>query len=156
LDFALVPSAPLPDLTGTYTLRITLTMPCGEKDPGPEFRDRTYTATITHSTPTSIEVRLAGAEMVVSSGKGDRFKGTVDFSGVHFIIDGDFYRYAYPDVVERLPNGMYFTVGGAASVNAVPEGLVGWMEGFMTYSSAARGSPVAACFSSDIRFALLK
>jgi hypothetical protein len=131
-------------------------MPCGEKDPGPEFRDRTYTATITHSTPTSIEVRLAGAEMVVSSGKGDRFKGTVDFSGVHFIIDGDFYRYAYPDVVERLPNGMYFTVGGAASVNAVPEGLVGWMEGFMTYSSAARGSPVAACFSSDIRFALLK
>jgi hypothetical protein len=158
LDFALVPSAPLPDLTGTYTLRITMTTACGEKDPGPEFRDRTYTATITHSTPSFIEVTLSGAEMVVSSGKGDRFTGTVDFSEIRFFIDGDFYGYSYPQIVERLPNGMYFTVGGVASVQVVPEGLVGRMEGFMTFSAARppQGFSSATCFSRDIRFALLK
>jgi hypothetical protein len=53
---------------------------------------------------------------------------------------------------------MYFTVGGVGSLNLVPEGLVGGMEGFMTFSAARppQGFSSVACFSRDIRFALLK
>ena len=157
VDFALTLSEALADFSGTYTLRITSPTPCGTSDPGPEFRDRTYTATITQSA-FSLAVRLTGADMVVSSGRGDGFKGTAEPSGATFNIDDDFYGYFYPEVVERLPNGTHVVVGGIALTKRVAEGLVGTLNGSFTYYAGRPGParPFAWCLSRDIRFALLK
>ena len=157
VDFALSLSEPLPDFSGTYTLRITLPTPCGAADPGPEFRDRTYTATITQSA-FSLVVKLTGAEMVVSSGRGDQFTGTIDASGATFTIDEDFYNYYFPQVVEHHPNGTHIVVGGTASTKRVAEGLVGTLKGSFTFYPGRPGASraFAACWAQDIRFALLK
>jgi len=158
VDFALTLSEPLPDISGTYTLRITLVTPCGDPDPGSEFRDRTYTATVTHSSRRSVRVRLTGADLVVSRGRGDGFSGSVDPSGATFFIDEDFYLYSYPEIVERLPNGRYFVVGGHVSTKKAPEGLVGTMSGLMIFYDGppTQSRVIAWCLSDDIRFALLK
>jgi Carboxypeptidase regulatory-like domain len=157
VDFSLSLSEALPDFSGTYTLRISLATPCGTSDPGPEFRDRTYTATITQ-TGLSLAVRLTGAEMVVSSGRGDRFTGTAEPTGATFNIDEDFYGYFYPEVVERLPSGTHLVVGGVASTKRVAEGLVGTLNGSFSLYAGRPGQtrPFGGCWSPDIRFALLK
>ena len=154
VDFVATLLRPLPDLTGTYTLRITLATSCGDDVPGPEFRDRTYRATITHSSPTDIDVRLTGADMLA-----DHFSGTVEPWGARFIIiDLNNYGYSAPEVVERLPNGTQLVVGGWASTVLVAEGLVGTMNGWMHFykepPSVVR--PFASCWGQDMRFALLK
>jgi hypothetical protein len=155
VDFAVTLAEPLTDLSGTYSLRITLPTPCGTSDPG--FRDRTYTATITQS-GLSLAVRLTGAEMVVSSGRGDGFKGTAEPSGAVFNIDDDFYGYFYPEVVERLPNGTHVVVGGTALTKRVAEGLVGTLNGSVSLYAGRPGQfrPFGGCWSRDIGFALLK
>jgi hypothetical protein len=157
MDFALV-SRPLPDLTGTYILRITLATPCGEKDPGAEFRDRTYTATIAHSAPSSVDVRLTGADMAVRFGRGDHFKGTVHPAGASFSLDDDFYHYSYPEVVERLPNGIYLIIGGAVTTTKVANGLVGTMQGSMRFETSQPGPSafLSGCWSQEIRFSLVQ
>ena len=160
VDFGLTLSEPRPDsvLSGIYKLRITLATPCGDKDPGPEFRDRTYTATISHLSPIVIEVILTDADMVVSSRKGDRFTGRVTPSGATFTIDDDFYGYTFPQVVERLPNGLYFVVGGGVATQRVTEGFVGTMTGSMRFGTERPGQDrfFNVCWSDDITFALLK
>ena len=157
VDFSLSLSGALPDFSGTYTLRISLATPCGTSDPGPESRDRTYTATITQ-TGLSLAVKLTGADMVVSSGRGDRFSGTAEPSGATFNMDEDFYGYFYPEVVERLPSGTHVVVGGVASTKRVAEGLVGTLNGSFSFYAGRPGQtrPFGACWSQDIRFALLK
>jgi len=158
VDFVATLLRPLPDLSGTYTLRITLTTPCGDNVPGSEFRDRTYRATIVHTSPTDIDVRLTGANMVAVAGRGDRFSGTVEPWGAIFNIDSDNYWYFYPEVVERLPDGTHFAFGGWAAPVRVAEGLVGTMNGWMLFyaDQPSRVRPFASCWSETIRFALLK
>jgi hypothetical protein len=158
VDFALSLSGPLRDLSGTYTLRITLPAPCGTADPGPEFRDRAYTATITQSAFTLV-VKLTNAEMVVSSGKGDGFTGIMEPSGdATFNIDDDLYGYSFPQVVERHPGGTHIVVGGVASTTRGAEGLVGTLNGSFSFYPGRPGSSraFAVCWVKDIRFALLK
>ena len=159
VDFVATLVRPLPDLSGTYTLRITLTTPCGDNDPGPEFRDRTYRATITHWSPTDIVVSLTGANMAVWLGMGDRFSGTVEPSGARFYFDRDYYSSTYPRVVERLPNGTYLVVSGWASTTLVTEGLIGTLSGRLLFYSEQPNltfPPSVSCGGKDIRFALLK
>jgi hypothetical protein len=157
MDFSLTLSESLPDFSGTYTLKISLTTPCGQADRVPEFRDRTYTATITQS-GFSLTVRLTGAQMVVSSGRGDRFTGNAEPSGATFNLHEDFYGYYFPDVVERLPDGTHIAVGGVASTKRVAEGLVGTLKGSFTFYLGPPGQfrPFDWCSAPDIRFALLK
>jgi hypothetical protein len=158
MDFALALSEPLPDVSGTYTLRITLSTPCGAADPGPEFRDRSYTATVTQSA-FSLVVKLTNADFVVFSGRGDQFTGTLDPSGAtSFNPDEDFYGYPFPQVVERHPSGTHIVIGGIVLAKRVPEGFVGTLSGSFTFhpGSPRTSRPFAACFGQDIRFALLK
>jgi hypothetical protein len=158
-DFSLTASQPPLSIAGTYTLKITLDTSCVERDPGPEARDRTYTATITHLTPTTVSVTLTGADLVVSRGSGNNFTGLVEPSGATFALEADYYGYDYPDLVEYLSNGTYVVPTGRAVTRQESQGLVGTMQGALLFYNTPPGDyvrPSTSCSSKNIRFALLK
>jgi hypothetical protein len=158
-DFSLTASQLLANIAGTYTLKMTLDGPCAYGAPEPAVRDRTYTATITHLTPTTVSVTLTGADLVVQFGSGNGFTGVVEPSGATFTLRANYYGYYYPDLLERLPNGTYVAMTGRAVTRKESQGLVGTMQGALFfYTSQPRdySRPSSYCSSKDIRFALLK
>ena len=98
--------------------------------------------------------------MVVASGRGVRFTGTVQPGGARFVIDGDPYNYFYPELVERIEPETFLVIDGQALTTITSDGLVGVLLGYMAFYRTQPGrswsGPYAFCRATDTRFALLK
>ena len=143
LDVTL-PSAAVPDISGTYTLTMRADQSC--RDPVDADRSaRTYTATIVQ-TGRQLLVRLGGASFVVDDNLyGDRFPGTVDPDRAMFHLDDNNYwgHGGLPDVIEVLPDRRVLMFFGTITVDIAPNRLSGHLDGSFTPATLA---PVAGFF----------
>jgi hypothetical protein len=93
---------------------------------------RSYTATVAQSGST-LDVRLSGADFVVTQGRGDHFSGFVGPNDdVAFTIGSPTYYYYYCsafDVVERLTNNTALIVNGNVTASATSAGISGTLIG---------------------------
>jgi Carboxypeptidase regulatory-like domain/Bacterial Ig-like domain (group 2) len=157
-----------PDISGTYTLKMSVAGGCTGARPLPDdLRERTYTAALSQNGQEVIARLIGGGDFAVNSiGKGNSFRGRVDPAGVTFsILSGDLYYYPYygpsfyPDVVERLPGETYLSVGGTVTSTFTSWGLSGTLNGFfVTYDSRFPRSPntLSSCNSTGHGFLLAR
>lgn len=162
-NFALSWAGPRPDVSGTYTLTITLADRCRSNYPE-ETWSRTYTAVVVQNGPV-LTVTLGGATFAVDrNNKGNRFGGRVEPGQVVFILSYyDYYYYnVYADLVEEINPTLYYIVSGSAIVaNASPNRLSGTLNGpIMTVITDPRANPsrlpvpTRSCTATDHQFVL--
>lgn len=144
--------APRSDVTGTYMLTITAASSCRDTLPE-DIRIRRYTAELVQD-GAHVDARLRGATFAVSGlGRGDRFRGRVDPSGVSFTLRPYLYKYygyeQYPDIAELLPAGAgYVVLDGSAVVRGSRALLSGTLTGsyqYFRHDPAWGALPVADC-----------
>jgi hypothetical protein len=150
-------SAPVPvlvwvDYSGTYTLTLGGGV-CTNAGSRPTASTlRTYTALVVHNAST-LDVRLSGASFET----GDSFPGQVRAAGVTFtLIPGSI---DWAQVTERLPDGTWLEIGGAAVTTPSPSGLSGTFEGTFTqwtYDASAGYQIVGTCQSDAHQFTLAR
>jgi hypothetical protein len=161
-NFTLAWASPRPDVSGTYTLTITLADRCKPSYPEATF-SRTYTAALVQNGP-ALTVTLSGATLIASrSGNGDRFRGRMEPSQVVFSIGNadDYYYYYYgriPGIVEQIDPSLYYMVFGSVVItNATAIRLSGLVNGaIMTTSRDPRQgyTPERTCDAPDHQFVL--
>jgi hypothetical protein len=157
-NFALAWGSPRPDVSGTYTLTITLADRCRSSYPEETF-SRTYAAVVVQNS-TSLTVTVSGGTFV---GSGDRFRGRVEPGQVLFSIGNqdDFYYYygRVPGIVEQIDPSLYYMVFASVVItNATPNRLSGALVGtIMTRSRDPRQggyTPDRNCEAPDHQFVL--
>jgi len=157
-NFLLSLAGPRSDLSGRYTLAVTVADECRSKLPEPAWT-RTYNATIAQQGPL-VEVALSGATFVVDqAGKGDGFRGKVEPGQALFTIDAYDYYYSRTagDVVEEIASDLYLAVSGSVSASVAPGRITGALRGVVgtfAFNPSAYPPYSAFCFSADHRFAL--
>lgn len=164
-NFALAWASPRPDVSGTYTLTVTLADRCRSSHPEATFA-RTYTAALVQNGP-ALTVTLSGATLVAHrSGNGDRFRGRMEPGRVVFNIGNadDYYYYYYygriPGIVEQIEPSLYYMVFGSVVItNATANRLSGLLDGaIMTRSRDPRQgfTPEGNCEAPDHQFVLAR
>jgi hypothetical protein len=160
LDLNLRFSGQRPDLNGSYTLTIEAVVCSGFAGaPLPEeARRRSYRATLNQD-GANLEVRLSGADFIVTNGHGDRFGGIISGDTVTFAVGDAYYYYSYYSghfgLIERLSSSGAFLVNGTVSAKADSSGIDGTLRGSVLIS---RGTTPPftqfsnGCFSSAHRF----
>jgi hypothetical protein len=159
VDVSLSLVRPRPDVSGTYTLRVTAAPECRSILPADAI-SRTYTAVLRQE-GVHVSALLDGAAFAVQHNRTyNRFGGFVEPTRVRFYIEGplDFYYASYgPDVVEQLSETTFFTMSGSV-ISSVSSGAVvaGLLSGLI---EAVRGDPgrfdrIASCQSSQHEFVL--
>ena len=133
LDFALEQVSPLPDVSGLYTLTLSVDV-CAAT---PDERTRTYDALVTQTGP-EVKVVLSGARFAVRGDRGNGFTGRMDPDGtVSFILTG-WNEYVYDDIyyniVEILADEprKLLTISGGVRATVSPAGISGLLNGQMT------------------------
>jgi hypothetical protein len=153
LSFDLMPPAPPPDLTGTYTLAISADPACATTDAGtlPSVaRERRYTATI-NPTGHSVKVALSGATFAPNTSKS--FDGYLTADGATFYVnDPDYYYSGWRDLAEVLPDGDVYLASGTIDVTRSGNNLVGPFNGTIRIGKLPIGpnigTVVAQCMSA--------
>jgi Bacterial Ig-like domain (group 2) len=152
-NFEMVPDGQRTDLSGTYTLTITLgacLRPDGQF--ADELRSRRFSATLTQRGG-GLHVSLSGAEFIMRDGRGDRFKGLVDPNGTVTFTLGDPYDYYltdYTDLVERVNGTTAFMAYGTVNARATANGISGTLTGPAIAAPANNPSyfsRIASCYS---------
>jgi hypothetical protein len=156
-NFTLAWATPRPDVSGTYTLTITLAERCRSSYPEVTF-SRTYTAVVAQYGST-LTVTLSGATL----GNGEQFRGRMEPGQIVFSVDNADYYYYFqgrlPGIVEQIDPTLYFMVlGSVAITNATPNRLSGLLNGtIMTKNRDPRQggyTPDRSCEAPDHQFAL--
>ncbi len=129
-DFTLRIDSKVPSFDGTYTMTVDATRCTGFSTPlEPQYRLRTYTATIKQS----------GARLTVALSDAPLAPGSAGFSGIATPTGADmqlrsFYDSYYfnptsypplPDVAERLADGTFLETSGRARLTGTPDRLSG-------------------------------
>ena len=159
--FALQLSGPRVSLNGPYVLTVEAGTCLGTSLLAASLRTRTYDAMVT-TTGTRVEVLLTEDRYRLNqAGRGNRFIGTAQGAGVNFQLDPwyyYYYYYYYPNVAERLPDGSFLVINGAAVTSGNASSLVGTMSGSLSHydnrfpSFSARF--LGGCFSTGHQFRL--
>jgi hypothetical protein len=152
-DFEMVPDGQRIDLSGTYTLAITLGA-CLRPDVqfADELRSRRFIATVAQRGG-GLNVSLSGAEFIMRNARGDRFSGLVDPNGAVTFTLGDPYDYylaEYTDLVERVNPTTAFMGYGTVNARATAAGISGTLTGAVIAAPAnnpSYSSRIAACYS---------
>jgi hypothetical protein len=141
-NFEMPLSGPRLSLTGEYTVAFEAGGAC----PGyPSLRDnlrrREFAAAVTQ-VGAEVTVRLTDPDFLVREGRGDRFVGRADSSGVTFRLEDAYYYYyysinIYPNVLERLSDSSYFVVIGDGQAQGSAGELSGTMTGQMRHLRAS-------------------
>lgn len=165
-DFSLDLTGPRLSLNGPHTLVIDISGKCSGNGPLlPALQRRSYEAVLTQL-GAAVEVTLTEPRFRLNTiGGGNRFAGRVDATGATFLLpDYDSYYYPYyapsyyPGIAERLSDGSFLVIQGAAVTTGSAAGLSGEMAGtFSNWDSRfPRGglSPLTSCASSNARFSL--
>jgi hypothetical protein len=132
----------VPSFEGTYTMTVDATICTGSSRPlDPQYRLRTYTATIRQS-GVRLTVRLSDARFDPGS---DGFSGIATSTGADVSLRSFYSPYenpsypAQPDVVELLADGTALEIiGGATRLNGTPDRLTGTLGGINRYQSPPR------------------
>ena len=131
-DFDLVPSAPRPNVAGTYTLSVVAGAECAANLPA-NARARAYTASITQ-TDALLQMVLSGPGLSNAWGPSDTFGGSVQPSSVQFTVakysGAGTPAFSPPAILEFLtaPN-IYFTFFGSVVAAANEHGFSGTLDG---------------------------
>jgi len=150
-NFDMVTTNPLPNLAGTYTLRITADSACGTGQQGlPDAaRVRQYTATIFNQTNDSLEVPLSDANFLPHA---NFLFGYRTPDGAHLDVnDLDYYGYTFfppPDLGEVLADGSVYCPSGTITVSTVGADLVGTLDGAIRIRLMPSGTLAAECTST--------
>jgi hypothetical protein len=153
IDLSLARSRP--EITGTYTLRVTASDSCGTLPE--DVRSRTFTAFIAQNGP-ELTVTLSGAEFAAVSGRPlNQFKGFLEAERAVFQFtstsSGIGYYYYSADILEFLSTNRYFGWEGTAATSVSRDVLAGTLDGTVgTYSGPFR--PALRCQSNQHRFEL--
>lgn len=144
-NFQLALSGTRLELDGPYTFAIDVECE-GSVPLAASLRHLSYAAFVTQ-TGSALDVVLIESSRfrVNSAGRGDRFSGRVDAAGAAFMFDafpddaswwyfgGPYAPSAYPDVVERLPDGTFLIISGTAVVRGSPAALAGDLLGTINH-----------------------
>lgn len=157
LNLAMALDGARQNLAGLYGLAITAACHAGSTLPE-SARIRAYDALVEQDGPRLI-VRLSGAPLTVTNGRGDHFKGILSGSEVTFNI-GDVYfwagyYYGQYDLVERFSATQTLTVSGVANATSGVEGISGTMLGTVALTNRTQAPfvpSVVECSSSTHRF----
>src|SRR5262245_36502570 len=145
VDFDLVLTKPRDIVAGTYALRVTAAPECEALLP-PEALQRTFTAVISQNGP-GLQIVLQNATFARMGGAlQNRFFGVVEPSRVVFQPFGGssyygFYYY-FPDVLEEMRAGIWYTFGGVAATTASANGRSGSLDGSVRLLDAVRKVPI--------------
>jgi hypothetical protein len=152
------------NLAGTYTLEIEAGRCITNAALPAEAASRTYAAVIEQQGP-RLNVRLSGADFIVTDGRGDHFAGLmVDQENLRLEIDGaiqttsSWYYYYYfvesADLVERLSPSSTFMAAGTVEADASASAISGLLSGWIVLARDAVPPFEATvhCRSNDHRF----
>lgn len=136
-------AAPLPNVSGTYTLTITADPRCEAPMPEP-FNVRRYTAVITQ-TGRLLNVALSGPSFYIIGTRGAGFPGQADPQQLTFesTDDGLFDLGQNPNVVEQLGDRRVLFVLGRITTDVTPTRLTGTLSGRLQFGDLA---PIAWFF----------
>jgi hypothetical protein len=162
LDFDLIVSEPRPEVSGTYSLTVSADPACRAALPE-EARARTYTAIVQQTGP-HLRVTLEGSTFYTGEGGGLRntFAGAIDRTGITFLLDpvqGYYYRFPVPAVLEVLSPEMYFQISGSARTTIAPGSLSGTLSGgveIVRPTTPSRFETIAYCASDRHQFVLTR
>jgi len=127
-SFGLNVSGPRLVLNGPYTLALDFVSPCGLNS---ALQHRSYDAMLT-TTGTVVDVVLTEPRFRLdSSGRGNRFSGSLHGGGATFRLQTYYYYYVYdyPSIVERLPDSTFLAVEGTATTTGTSAGVAGTLNG---------------------------
>lgn len=147
-DFKLRVDGNVPSLVGTYTMTVDATN-CTRFSQllDPQYRLRTYTATIQQS-GARLTVRLSDAQFGPGS---DGFSGIVTLTGADMQLRSFYNPYYYPsyppqpDVAERLGDGTYLETSGHARLTGTPDSLSGTTGMLRRWGTFQGGSFMGGC-----------
>jgi hypothetical protein len=154
ISIALTPNVARPNLTGIYTLAITIDPRCltsGLESVQGGARARTYVATVQQSSR-SFDVTLSGATFL-SKREPTSFSGRVSPTGIEFEIGLDYYY--EPDLIEVLPSGALMTIAGQGSLQQSGSDFVGTLNGVFSVTSSAE-TPAGHCFQTAHRIVFMR
>jgi hypothetical protein len=144
--------APVPIVSGTYSLTITADPECDNPIPEP-FTVRRYTAAITQA-GRNLAVTLSGVPFFIVEGRGHSFPGQADPAQLTFLLDDNdhFDIGSNPDVVEQLGGATVLFLFGQITTDITPTRLTGTLDGSLQFADRALPSNGffwgAACRSS--------
>ena len=151
---------PRDPIAGSYTLTIVATA-CGSIPA--ELQTRRYDAQLQQRGP-ELTVTLSGADFLVSSGRGNQFRGSYSPDGrIGFSLGSSFYYYYYystalPDIVEQVtPSSVLLINGGAVTLHDGNGIIAGTLGGSFSVSSNLRYPHwpyTTTCFNGRHRFEL--
>jgi hypothetical protein len=128
-NFQLALSGTRLDLAGLYTLEIeTGCQPTSTSVGLLDLRHLSYAAVLTqHGSNLEVVLTESSRFRVDGAGRGDRFTGRVDSAGATFNLRGpSWYDFsAYPDLVERMPDGTFLVIDGTVATRGSRAGLSG-------------------------------
>jgi hypothetical protein len=157
-DFDLRLVAPRPEISGTYTLRISAANHCDSLPD--DVRTRTYTALLEQTGP-GVTTTLSGPTFLMGAGRVlNRFYGTVEPARVTFQVTAPstyyyWYVYTYPSVLEQLTASGSYSFSGSVQAAASGSRISGTLDGVVgTYD--LRLAATAFCRSSSHQFVLSK
>lgn len=140
-DFQLRGDGNVPSYEGIYTMTVDATSCTGFDRPlEPQYRLRTYTATIRQS-GVLLTVRLSDVPFVPRS---DGFSGIATATGADVRLRSFYLSYYFnptsyppePDVAERLADGTFLETSGQARLTGTPDRLSGTGELYLRQWSA--------------------
>jgi hypothetical protein len=152
IDLSLARSRP--DITGTYTLRVTASGSCGTLPD--DVRSRTFTASIAQN-GAQLTVTLSGRDFATDRGRTlNQFRGFLEAERAIFHFSdtfGYYYFYFYtPDVLEFVSDNQYFGWDGTAALSLSQDRVAGTLDGLVMTFTGPPFRPALRCRSNQHRF----
>ena len=157
-DVTLVRDRAPRELGGDYVVTFTF----NKQFCSPSFPDsRSYAGHVTQDGP-RLDVRLSGADFVVTAGHGNGFTGFQDADGrVSFSLGASAYYYYYYygpyDVIERVSSSSVLVINGRVTSEPTANGLSGVLEGALLMAQGTTPPFTrisASCYSNSHRVEL--
>ena len=159
-DVEMTLERPRDPIAGSYTLILGATG-CGSIPS--EFQLRRYDAQLVQR-GAELTITLSGADFLVTSGRGNQFRGSYNPDGrIVFSLGSSFYYYYYystalPDIVERVTSSSVLLINGSAITHHDGNGIIAGTFGGMFNVSNSLTYPhwpyATTCFNSRHRFEL--
>ena len=156
VGFAVVPTQPRSDFSGTYTLTITAQAVCPSAFPVAAKR-RVYTASVRQEIQGQLWVTLSGVDFSVHSGYGRSFFGQVtSYGDVRFWMSQDYYYSDEYDIAEHFGETALL-IDASLSTRGTPDLISGYLEGKIIVAGSATYpfTPFAASCPTD-RFEMVR
>jgi hypothetical protein len=156
LDIAMTPLRSAASYAGTYTLELTADCPETSSFPA-ELRHRRYTVLLDDNGD-NVVLHLGGADFAVdaSQNTGNLITGNVDEAVARLRLGESWDWGVYPDVVERLSDGMVLVVTGLVEAVRTAAGLRGTLDGSFGIHKEDNiyAAPIDSCKSATHQFTL--